>query len=211
MQDTYENPLAKLSLAVAVAQQAKSYVVSEFGIGEEIAPNMLGWVGAELAVIGQLDLSWPEEHMTRADRIVKTASVIRQAWGCDAITFFAEAYVSSEPDKSRGRNLAEMFASDTSNTVHECISFFHVEKGMEHAEVCALPFAVQFGKKVKWGALMRSPSPDMLRESELVATVRHMLSLDVPQSGVVRDDMFFSAMAMGCHDRTGFFLQYDFS
>jgi hypothetical protein len=209
--DLYDDPVAKISLAVAVAKQAKSYLVTEFGVGEEIAPNMFGWREDELVCLAQLDLAWPDELLDRSERIIRNAALLRQGWGCTALTFFAEAYVSTDPSFSQGKNLQDLFATDKTGTINESFSFFHVESGSNNVEVCVMPYTIQVGKQIKWGNLMRSTKPSMLRESDMVSAVHRVMSLDIPVEGVNRDEMFYAAMAMGCHDRTGFFVQYDLS
>jgi len=206
--DEYADSVEKMSLAVAVAQSAKSYLISEFGIGEELPINLMGWQGSRLECVAQLDATWDDDELSRGDRIVQTISLMRQAWCCDAVTMFAEAYVSLKPDLTKGQSLSSIFASNESH-VDECITFFHVETESEQVDVCALPFQVKPGKRVHWGVLMRSDDPKMLREQDLIKAVSYVMTQDVIDIDVVRDDMFFAAIALQCHEVAGFFIQHN--
>lgn len=206
MQSLYPDPLSKISLTVSVGQSAKTQIVEQQGIGEELSMNILGWKGDRLACVAQMDTSWPSEESERVRRTTDACMVMRRGWDCDAFTILAEGYMSQEPNLTRSRKLEEAFLDETSG-VRECLTVNYID--VDHIELCAVPFRVALGRKVQWGGLLHSEDVSVLRNSEYLTSAQSVLEQD---SGLIPEDAetFHLALAVGLHDAAGFFIQYDF-
>lgn len=202
----YPDPVSKISLTLSVGQSAKSQMVDEFGIGEELAMNILGWKNDQLVCVAQMDTSWPSTEEERVKRTGDAYMVLKRGWLCDSFTVMAEGYVSKDKDKTQELDLVEAYV-EGSNGVNECLTINYVDTS--HVELCAVPFKVGLGRKVEWGPLVHSDDIDVLRNSEYVTIAQEVLEqedLAVPED----TETFYLALAVGLHDNAGFFIQYDF-
>jgi hypothetical protein len=197
----YPDSVSKVSLTVAVGRAAKEHLITEFGIGEELPMNLMGWLGDRLVVVAQLDASWG---------LGTAADSMRKAWGCDAFTILAEGWVSNDPEFTRGKDLVDAYIHDKSGRVNECLSVLHVEKGVDTVHVCALPLTVGVRKKVKWGTLLHSEGEETLRNNGFLDAVREVLDREPPEM-FVGNESFQLAMAMTLADEAGFFLNWEFA
>jgi len=210
----YPDSAAKVALVLAVGREAKDHLISEFGIGEELAINIVGWVDDELHCLGQMDLQFgdPKDEQQRLARIFQTAAIMRAGWGCTSFTILAEGWVSDKPEETRNEDLIQHFTDNANSPVKECLSVLHVEEETEDSSgihICAQPFTVKAGKKVDYGAFMHAEGTEMLRESAYVDVLTEALSHDIMPHGNDRETALL-ALAMGVADEAGFFIQYDF-
>lgn len=201
----YPDPVSKISLTLSVGQTAKNQIVSEFGIGEELAMNILGWKGDRLVCVAQMDTSWPSSEEERISRTGDAYMIMRRGWLCDSFTVMAEGYLSRERDKTKDLNLIEAYVDGTSE-VNECLTINYVD---EHSvELCGVPFRVTVGRKIEWGPLLHSNDIEVLRNNEYVIAAQEILSQDTME--IPEDtETFHLALAVGLHDSAGFFIQYD--
>lgn len=202
----YPDPVSKISLTLSVGQSAKSQIVSEFGVGEELAMNILGWKGDRLVCVAQMDTSWPSSEEERIKRTGDAYMVLRRGWLCDSFTVMAEGYMSKDKETTQELDLIEAYVEGSKN-VNECLTINYVDE--EDVELCAVPFKVALGRKVEWGPLLHSNDIEVLRNSEYVIAAQDVLSQKV---GEIPTDVetFHLALAVGLHDASGFFIQYDF-
>lgn len=206
MQSSYPDPVSKISLTLAVGQSAKSQLVKEHGIGEELAINILGWRGSDLVCVAQMDNSWPSDDEEKTLRTGDAYLIMRRGWLCDSFTVMAEGYVSRAPENTKYEPLEEAFINRKKG-VNECLTVNYVDA--EHMELCAVPFRVSVGRRVEWGPLMHSQDIEVLRNSEYVTAAQEILSqeaLPIPEDA----ETFHLALAVGLHDSSGYFIQYDF-
>lgn len=202
----YPDPVSKISLTLSVGQSAKSHIVEEFGVGEELAMNILGWRDDRLVCVAQMDTSWPSSEDERLRRTGDTYMVLRRGWLCDSFTLMAEGYMSKDKETTQDLDLIEAYV-DGSKGVNECLTINYVDES--HVELCAVPFKVALGRKVEWGPLVHSDDIEVLRNSEYVTAAQEVLSQDalpIPDDA----ETFHLALAVGLHDNAGFFIQYDF-
>lgn len=206
MQSDYPDPLSKISLTVSVGQSAKTQIVEEHGIGEELALNILGWKQDRLVCVAQMDTSWPSDEDERIQRTSDAYMVMRRGWLCDSFTVLAEGYYSKEPDETREMDLLDAYL-DSSKNVNECLSITYVDD--EEIELCAVPFRVALGRRVEWGPLVHSTDISVLRNNDYVINAQDILRQKI---GVIPDDTetFHLALSVGLHDTSGFYMQYDF-
>lgn len=209
----YPDSAAKVSLVIAVGQSAKEHLVEEFGIGEEIALNLIGWTGDRFTCLAQIDTSWGDmsDMEERVDRVHRAAVTMRRGFGVDAFTILAEGFVGTKPERSRGKDLIDEFANNEQSGVKECLSIVHVENEGEDVEICAQPFRMNVGKSVDFGGLLHAEGTEMLRNPEyvdvLTSALTHWEHVEVPDHEI---EQFHLSCAMGLADEAGFFLQYEF-
>lgn len=206
MRDNYPDPVSKISLTLSVGQSAKSQIVDEYGVGEELAMNILGWRGDKLVCVAQMDTSWPSSEDERMQRTGDAYMVLRRGWLCDSFTVMAEGFMSKDREMTKDLDLVEEFIEGT-KSVNECLTINYIDKS--HIELCAVPFKVGLGRKVEWGPLVHSDDIEVLRNSEYVTVAQDILEQDVRE---LPDDLetFHLALTVGLHDSAGFFIQYDF-
>jgi hypothetical protein len=202
----YPDPVSKISLTLSVGQSAKNEIVAEFGIGEELAMNVLGWRGDRLVCVAQMDTSWPSSEDERMRRTGDAYMIMRRGWLCDSFTVMAEGFMSGDKSETHKLDLVEEYAGGNRG-VNECLTINYVDSS--HIELCAVPFRVALGKKVEWGPLVHSEDIEVLRNSEYVTSAQEVLDqevMDIPDDA----ETFHLALAVGLHDSAGFFMQYDF-
>lgn len=161
MEDTYSDNFSKMALAATSAQMAKVVCVQEFGVGEDLAFNFMGWNEDELVIICQLKKEMmkihPEERFARCAAL---CTAIRRYWGVTAITMVAEGYCSLDPEKTKGVELAKAFTKPDSG-VEECLTLTHAEifEGPTIAvNLIALPYTYEVGRNVVWLELLSWPT-----------------------------------------------------
>lgn len=205
MESLYPDPISKISLTVSVGQSAKSQIVEEYGIGEELAINVLGWRDGSLVCVAQMDLSWDSDEEEKMMRTADAYMVMRRGWLCDSFTVLAEGYVSTEPKMTKHMELVDAFVDGT-KPVAECLTINYVDE--DFVQLCAVPFRIDVGRKVKYGKLMYSEDLDVLRNNGYVTSAQEILrqgALDIPEDA----ETFHIALAVGLHDSSGYFIQYD--
>jgi hypothetical protein len=202
----YPDPISKISLTLSVGQSAKSHIVKEFGVGEELAMNVLGWRGDKLVCVAQMDTSWPSSEEERVHRTGDAYMIMRRGWLCDSFTIMAEGFMSRDRDQTKELDLVDAYV-EGSKGVNECLTINYIDS--EHIELCAVPFKVALGRNVEWGPLVHSDDIEVLRNSEYITAAQEILdqeTLDIPED----TETFHLALAVGLHDSAGFFMQYDF-
>jgi len=210
VEGSYPDSAAKASLVATVGIQAKTYVVSEFGVGETITMTIFAWKNDELVCIAGADMNWGDFTNTdeRLQRISTTSLILRKGFHADALTLLAEGWVSLNPDKTRGKDLAQQFAEGTHSDVDECLTICHVEDEGNLIDVCAKPFTIQVGKQVKFAPLVHSDDPSMLRNSDYIHVMTTALRAPTAPAPT-NEETYRLALAMGLADDAGFLLHYD--
>lgn len=157
MQGRYPDLQSKIWLSVQSAQAAKSVIVKDEGIGEEIPFTLFGWVDDRLAVVCQSTAAL-ETPVERFMSIKQASYVLRRAWGCDSFTFIAEGFcVLDEKKVETRRSLAEQYAEGNQN-VAECLTFMHVDP--QSIEILTTPYKCGLGRVVTFGSLRPYPRSD---------------------------------------------------
>lgn len=123
----YPESLDKVALAVESAKIAKAMMVKQEGIGEDLSFSLMTWRDSELVAVAQLSHAFMSDPEERYGLMVQAACILRQGWGATAFTMVAEGYCSTNPDESKGKDMAQLFASPTTDFVKECLSFTHVQ------------------------------------------------------------------------------------
>lgn len=205
MLSKYPDPVSKISLTLSVGQSAKTNIVEEHGIGEELAMNILGWKGDRLVCVAQMDTSWPSTEEERIQRTGDAYMVLRRGWLCDSFTVLAEGFVSKDRDETKDFDLIDAYV-EGGRGVNECLAINYIDK--DFIKLCAVPFKIGLGRKVEWGPLVHSDDVEVLRNSEFVIAAQEILEQEVQE---LPEDLetFHLALAVGLHDSAGFFIQYD--
>lgn len=171
MEDSYSDNFSKLALAATSAQLAKSISVKDFGVGEDLTFNFMGWNEDELAIVCQMKKELMQiEPENRLMKCFGLCSTLRKYWGITALTMVAEGYCSLNPEKTAGIELAKAFIEPDS-TVQECITLTHAEinenKKIE-VNLIALPYKYQVGREVEWLDMLFYPTKaqQVLRQSK---------------------------------------------
>jgi len=184
MEDSYSDNFSKLALAATSAQLAKSIAVKDFGVGEDLTFNFMGWNSDELAIVCQMKKELMQ--INPDDRLLKChglCAVLRKYWGVTAITMVAEGYCSLNPEKTFGVELAKAFAEPDSD-VQECITLMHAEildeKNIE-VNLIALPYKYQVGRAVEWSDMLFYPTKaqQILRQSKYPVMMERSLQENV--------------------------------
>jgi hypothetical protein len=180
MEDSYSDNFSKLALAATSAQLAKVVCVKEFGVGEDLTFNFMGWNGDELIIVCQLRkdmmLIAQDERLAVCKAMCNS---LRRYWGITAVTMVAEGYCSLDPSKTINMELAKAYV-DPDSGVQECITLTHAEINHEINDVevnlIALPYTYDVGRDVIWLEMLIYPTraqevlrnskyPQMLKES----------------------------------------------
>lgn len=206
MDSYFPDSVSKLSLTVSVGQAAKTSIVAEHGIGEELSMNVMGWRDGKLVCVAQMDSSWgSNDEDERIDRTATAYMVLRRGWGCDSFTVIAEGFVSRNPEQTKDMSLIEAYLDPTKN-VMECLTVNYVDA--DTVDICAVPFRIDVGKKVKWGPVMHSEDTSVLRNNGFIMAAQDVLSQE--EMAMPQDiDTFHLALAVGLHEQAGYFLQTD--
>lgn len=161
MEDDYEGSFSKLALAATSAQLAKANTVQEFGVGEDLCFNFMGWNEEELVIVCQIhrDLMRLDPEL-RLARCARLCGALRQFWGVTAITMIAEGYCSLDAKKTKGVELAKDFCKPDS-AVEECITITHAEiikETLIDVNLIALPYLYDLGRSVNWLEMLAYPN-----------------------------------------------------
>lgn len=185
MQD-YVDDIGKMALALTSGQMAKDEAVKERGIGEDVPVHFMGWVGASLAVICQMDdtLSGKDKN----DRFIACAALcaaLRQHWWITAVTMLSEGYCSLDRSTTQDMDLATAFADPTKPVV-ECLTVMHTsidsEGSVAPVSMVTAPYRVGLGRSVMWNEILVYPEvadsyiknakyPAMLKKSLMAEAV----------------------------------------
>ena len=161
MEDSYADNFSKLALAATSAQLAKTVCVQEYGVGEDLTFNFMGWNGDELIVVCQMKKEMMKIHPNdRLDRCTSLLTALRRYWYITAVTMIAEGYCSLDPERTKGVELAKDFAKQDS-AVEECITLTHAEiidNTIISVNLIALPYIYELGRTVNWLEMLSYPS-----------------------------------------------------
>lgn len=211
MEGIYPDSVAKMSFVMAVGRQAKEHLTEEFGVGEELAINIVGWRGEHLACLAQMDLNFgnPKDEEERSHRIHATSVMMRRGWGCDSFSILAEGWVSTNPEATRNKDLVKEYSKNPDSNIDECLSILHVEDDGDSIHVCALPFKLKSRNKIVYGTMLHAEGSQMLRNQNYVDVLIDALeNQEVTETSDI--ESFRMALSMGIADDAGFFIQYDF-
>lgn len=129
--------------------QAKETLVSEEGIGSDVAPCVIAF-DEEGQCIGWAQMvESATDRLDQYQKLALVAGMMRAGWHAHAVAFVIEGYLligtSSEDENTA---LAELFAAGNEN-VHECISIVYGDaSGLIKA--LSIPYKQELGRKVTW-------------------------------------------------------------
>lgn len=204
--DKYRERDDKLALAVSSTMAAKEAAVDQFGLGEELSFTLFGWADDNLAIVANLSQEFMlEPPNVRVERVKIAAEMMRKGWGIDEITFLAEAFCSTDLERTQGRDLREVFLEKDS-PVYECVTLTHVSS--DGVEIVSVPYALRLGGFVEWFDPIRNRHANGLRDSAYPKVLSDALKVKLP---VHPDDMdvYHSILAGGLMAK-GFTCQYNF-
>lgn len=162
MEDSYSDNFSKLALAATSAQLAKTVCVKEYGVGEDLTFNFMGWNGDELIIVCQLrkDMMMinPDDRLSACTSM---CNILRRYWGITALTMVAEGYCSLDPTKTIDTELAKAYV-DPDSGVQECITLTHAEIDPQtnniEVNLIALPYTYELGRDVAWLEMLIYPT-----------------------------------------------------
>jgi hypothetical protein len=174
--DDYIDTYSKLALGLTSAQVAKESLVAEFGVGEDVPFNFIGWSDHRLALIVQMKRDRMKDSIEQRFSISSGALHMMGAYfGCEELTMVAEGYHNRTPEIPRSATMAESFATGDKD-VAECLTVTHVSliDGYEpEATLISAPYQYMANKFIVWadkiaytkgvGKILRdSPFPAMM-------------------------------------------------
>lgn len=209
MEDIYSDNFSKLALAATSSQLAKVVCVKEFGVGEDLTFNFMGWNGDELIIVCQIRkdmmLISPDERLSRCSFVCST---LRKYWGVTAITMVAEGYCSLDPSKVYDTELSKAYV-DPDSGVQECITLTHAEINPKTNDVevnlIALPYTYDIGRDVIWLEMLIYPTKaqEVLRNSKYPHMLKKSLMKNTSEEASHDDyDQLRSAIVS-----SGFYIQ----
>ena len=185
----YPDSLDKIALAVESAKIAKSMIVQQEGIGEDISFNLMVWRDSQLVAVSQLSHSLMGDSEERYGLVVQAACVLRQGWGATSFTMVAEGYCSTNLEESKGRDMAQLFASPTTDFVKECLSFTHVQE--DGILFVVVPYRFLPPRKVEYYKPMAHNGVGVVREARYPMSLHRALELPYEVEGVNEDALRF--------------------
>jgi hypothetical protein len=183
VESTYDNNFSKIALTITSAQLAKQLSVKEFGVGEDLTFNFMGWIDDRLAVICQMKRPiMALEHSERLTRSGQLCMALRKYWGVTDITMVAEGFCSLDSRKTKGLDLAKAYAKKGSN-IQECITVSHASIVGEKmlSDLVAVPYKYLPNNEIEWGEIQTYPggADKILRNSSFPKMLRKSLSESV--------------------------------
>lgn len=164
--DDYDNCLSKMALVMTSAQLAKTNIIQDVGLGEDLSMNFFGWIDTELVIVCQMNRSLmalsPDKRLHIAAEL---CSVLRRYWGINSIAMVAEGYCSADQSKTKGMELSTAFLNPKID-VKECITVSHA--GVEadgrapaYVSMAAIPYSYGLNKTIDWSEILVYPNgPD---------------------------------------------------
>ena len=204
MEEIYQDEFAKVSLALTSAQIAKRGFVGDFGVGEDLSFNFIGWKNGKIRVITQLNKELMKESPPlRLGRCMDMCRILKAHWEIDSISMIAEGYCSTDPIKTKGLDLAKAFL-EPDKDVNECITVTHVETVYDDDPMLTLVsinYKYASGNKVEFDDVRVYPqgAVNVLRDKSypamLYKSVRDSSYIDETEEEVVVDKL----VHMGFH------------
>lgn len=180
MESSYDNNFSKIALAITSAQLAKKMSVKEFGVGEDLTFNFMGWIDDRLEIICQMKK--PVMALEHADRLMRSGhlcTALRKYWGVTDLTMIAEGFCSKDASKTKGLDLAKVYA-DRDSDVMECITVAHASLAGDKmlSDLVALPYKYLADNDIEWGEILTYPgnADKVLRNSSFPKMLRKSLS-----------------------------------
>lgn len=173
----YDETLDKVALAVESAKLAKAIVVKTEGIGEDLNFSLMGWCEGDLVIVAQLSSDIMADHEQRFDRVLHAACIMRRGWQVTALTLVAEGYCSTNADESKGKDMAQLFASPDADFVRECLSFTHAENG--DAMFVAVPYSCFPPRSVQFGGALQHRGIGVIRDTRYPVGLLKALEMPV--------------------------------
>lgn len=204
--ESYSESLDKVALAVESAKIAKALMVQQEGVGEDLNFNLMAWRDDQLVAVAQLSQVHMKDHEDRYDRMVKAACILRKGWGATSLTMVAEGYCSTNPEESRGKNMAQLFAMPEADYIKECLSFTHVHD--EGILFVVVPYRYRPPRKVMFYSALTHAGSGVVRESRYPLSFHMALGLpyDVEDDDL-DEDAFRAELAVGLKE-IGFEVNY---
>lgn len=204
--DPYPDMEGKIALCLKSSMIAKEMAVSEMGVGEDLTFSLFGWQRENMKAIATLSQElMAEEPEKRLERVAVAATVLRKGWGCDSLSFVAEAFCSTDAEVTRGKDLRAMFTK-AGSPVYECLTVTHVDRNS--VMLVTQPYRVGLGRKVEWLDTLVNDDAKGLRDAKYPAILGAILHMDAePFAGA--SDAFYEALAEGMAE-DGFHVQWTF-
>lgn len=162
--DTYPTTLDKLALVVTASTIAKEQSVKDFGVGEDLPFNVYGWRNHRLAIMCQINAGLMNiDPMERFSKLTNAACVMRKGFCVDGFTLIAEGFVSTDPESTKDKKLAEAYLEKDS-PVKECLTFTHVDNG--RVTFVTKPYTYTVPRGVQWAEEMHFPGGTMFRSKD---------------------------------------------
>lgn len=154
--------------------------VKEFGVGEDLTFNFMGWIDDRLEIICQMKK--PVMALEHADRLMRSGhlcTALRKYWGVTDLTMIAEGFCSKDASKTKGLDLAKVYA-DRDSDVMECITVAHASLAGDKmlSDLVALPYKYLADNDIEWGEILTYPgnADKVLRNSSFPKMLRKSLS-----------------------------------
>lgn len=162
--ELYPTTLDKLALVITASTMAKEESVKDFGVGEDLPFNIYGWREHRLAIMCQIDSSLMGiDPMERFTKLANAACIMRKGFAVDNFTLLAEGFVSTDPEKTKDKKLAEAYL-DPSSPVKECLTFTHV--GNSRVTFVTKPYKYTVPRGVLWEDELHYPGRTMFRSKD---------------------------------------------
>jgi hypothetical protein len=204
--ELYPTKEMKIALCLQSGMIAKQTAVSELGIGEELTFSLVGWVADRMVAIASLAQEFMDEDPEkRLMRVAMAATIMRKGWGCDSLSFMAEAFCSMDYERTKGRDLRALFAQP-GTPVMECLTVTHVDRS--GVTMATQPYKIALGRKVEWLMPVMNSDPASLRNAkypQVLSAILHMSIEKVPYDS----EIFYQALADGLAE-DGFHIQWTF-
>lgn len=208
VESTYDNNFSKIALAITSAQLAKKLSVKEFGVGEDLTFNFMGWIDDSLEIVCQMKKSvMTLEHADRLLRSGHLCTALRRYWGVTDLTMIAEGFCSKDASKTKGLDLAKVYAERDSSVV-ECITVAHasITNDKMLSDLVALPYKYMADNEIEWGEILTYPgnADKVLRNSSFPKMLRKSLTEPVSTDDLPEEAYFELKEAI---NNNGFYMQ----
>lgn len=149
MQSNYSEPFDKIWLALTSFQEAKTQMVADFGVGEEMPFNIYGWRHDVLTAVCRVLDKPGRSKYDKLGLMFYAAEEIRSTWGATAFTMMNEGFClrpgcNGEDDW----DLPAEFARGNVDVL-ECLTAVHIEPTEIYA--VASPYKYLYGREVAFG------------------------------------------------------------
>ena len=202
----YPEILDKVALAVESAKVAKQMIVQQEGIGEDLGFSLMAWEDDDLRAVVQLSGLFMSDHEERYALMVQAACILRQGWKATAFTMVAEGYCSTNPDESKGKDMAQMFASPSCDFVRECLAFTHVERG--EMLFVVVPYKYVPPRKVMFAEPLQHQGASVLRDGRYPLSLHRALELRLPHGDENFDEEYLREILAQELEEIGFEVNY---